>query len=62
MPDNKTNKGSSDRNKVAGNESWEISYMIKKLGVTQPEILKAIKEVGNNRQRVEAYLKSKKNA
>jgi hypothetical protein len=47
----------ADRNMQ--DENWEMRYMINKFGVTQPDVLEAIKEVGKNKQKVEDYLRSK---
>jgi len=57
MPDNKNIRDQNDRSKVAGDEQWEISYMIEKTGASREEIEKAIAAVGNNREKVEEYLK-----
>ena len=60
MPDNKNIRDQNDRNKVAGDEQWEISYMIEKTGASREEIEKAIAAVGNNREKVEDYLKKRR--
>ncbi|AOM80014.1 DUF3606 domain-containing protein [Pedobacter steynii] len=57
MPDNKDKTGGQDRNKVAADQEYEVSYLATKLGVSKAEVLEAIKAVGNDRQKIEAYLK-----
>ncbi|RXK83734.1 DUF3606 domain-containing protein [Filimonas effusa] len=37
-------------------ETWTMRDMIQKFGLTQAEILEAVKEVGTNKARLEAYL------
>jgi len=60
MPDDKKIRDQNDRSKVAGDEQWEISYMIEKTGASREEIEKAIAAVGNNRDKVEDYLKKRR--
>lgn len=57
MSDDKNKQDARDRNQVAGNEDYEIDYLVKKLGVTREQVKEAIKAVGNNREQIEAYLK-----
>ena len=59
MADNKNQRGSQDRNRVAGDEEWEVRYMIQKFNVTKEEVEKAVQAVGNNRDKVEEYLRKK---
>jgi len=60
MPDNKNIRDQNDRSKVAGDEQWEISYMVEKTGASREEVEKAIAAVGNNREKVEAYLNKRR--
>ena len=60
MPDDKNIRDQNDRSKVAGDEQWEISYMVKKTGASREEVEKAIAAVGNNREKVEAYLNKRR--
>ena len=60
MPDDKNIRDQNDRSKVAGDEQWEISYMIEKTGASREEVEKAIAAVGNNREKVEAYLNKRR--
>ena len=60
MPDDKNIRDQNDRSKVAGDEQWEISYMVEKTGASREEVEKAIAAVGNNREKVEAYLNKRR--
>jgi hypothetical protein len=59
--DNKNLKGQQDRSQVAGNEDYEMEYLASQLNVSKDDILKAIKVVGNSREKIEAYFNSNKN-
>jgi hypothetical protein len=60
MPDNKDSRDKRDRNRVAGDENYELSYLQEKLGVSRERIREAIEAVGNNREKIEEYLKKSK--
>jgi hypothetical protein len=60
MPDNKDSRDKRDRNRVAGDENYELSYLQEKLGVSRERIMEAIEAVGNNREKIEEYLKKNK--
>lgn len=57
MADNKDIRDGRDRSRVAGDESYELAYLEEKLGVTREQVRKAIEKVGNDREKVEEYLK-----
>jgi hypothetical protein len=57
--DNKDQRGGRDRDRVAGNEDYEVRYVAEKLGVSQEQVKEAIEKVGNKREDVEQYLKGK---
>lgn len=59
MADDKTKRDGRDSSKVSSGEDYELSYLEEKLGVTRQQVKDAIKEVGNSREKVEAYLKKK---
>ncbi|HEY1009190.1 MAG TPA: DUF3606 domain-containing protein [Daejeonella sp.] len=61
MSDNKDLQGQQDREKVAGNEDYEVRYMAEKLGTSEDMVRLAIKEVGNGRQAIEEFLKTMNN-
>ncbi|MEX6689308.1 DUF3606 domain-containing protein [Danxiaibacter flavus] len=48
-----------DRNRLSGSEDYELQYLEEKLGVSKQQILDAIKQVGNDRAKVEEYLSKK---
>lgn len=54
MEKKKTSRGTSqDRKKVAGGQDYEVQYESKKSGSSTDKVKKAIKSVGNSRQKVE---------
>ena len=57
MPDDKNLRDQRDRNRVAGNEDYEIDYLVEKTGASREQVEQAIKAVGNSREKVEEYLK-----
>jgi hypothetical protein len=60
MSDNKELKGKGDRDRVAGNEDYEVNYMAEKFSTSADMVRLAIKEVGNNREDVEKFLNNMK--
>jgi hypothetical protein len=56
MADNKNLRDGRDRERVAGNEEYEVSYLAQKLNVSAEEVKRAIEQVGNNREKIEEYL------
>ena len=57
MADDKNLRDNRDRERVAGNEEYEVNYLAQKLNVSAEEVRKAIEQVGNNREKVEEYLR-----
>ena len=57
MSDNKQIHDERDRNRVAGNEDYELAYLETKMNVSREQVMMAIKAVGNDREKVEAWLK-----
>ncbi|HUC80687.1 MAG TPA: DUF3606 domain-containing protein [Flavisolibacter sp.] len=57
MADNKNLRDGRDRERVAGNEDYEVQYLSDKLNVSAEEVRKAIEKVGNNRDKLEEYLR-----
>lgn len=57
MSDNKQKTGGQDRGKVAGGQDYEVDYLAEKLGVSREKVKAAIAAVGNDRKKVEAYIK-----
>ena len=62
MADDKKSRDGRDRSRVAGNEDYELRHVAEKLGVSMEEVRKAVEQVGNDRQKVEAYLSGRKNS
>lgn len=56
MADDKTKQDGRDRSQVNPNESYELSYIEEKLGVSREQVRKAVEAVGNSREKVEEYL------
>jgi len=61
MADNKNLRDDRDRSRVAGNEAYELQHIAEKMGVSQEDVRKAIQQVGNSRDKIEEFLKSKEN-
>ena len=60
MADDKNIRDQRDRNRVAADEDYEIDYLVEKTGASREQVREAIKAVGNNREKVEQYLKRRK--
>lgn len=52
MADNKSKRGKPDRNRVAGNEGYEVSYFARKHGITAEQARALIKKHGNDRDKL----------
>ena len=48
-----------NKSKVVPNEDFEIQYMVEKTGASREEVRQARQKVGNDREKVEAYLKGR---
>ena len=57
MADDKNLRDGRDRERVAGSEDYEVNYLAEKLKVSAEEVRRAIKLVGNSREKVEEYLR-----
>ena len=57
MADDRNLKDGRDRSRVSGSEEYELQFLAEKLNVSTDEIRKAIQQVGNNREKIEEYLK-----
>ena len=63
MADDKTKLGSGDRDRVAGEQDYEVEYFARKHGISPDQVHQLIKEVGNDREKLdEAAAKLKANA
>lgn len=56
MSDNLSNRGPADRARINVNESWELAYWCKELGVTPEKLKEAVKAVGVMAVNVRRYL------
>jgi len=46
VPDDQSNRGPSDANRVNVNELWELHYWSKRFGVSPEELKAGVKKVG----------------
>ncbi|BCG96812.1 hypothetical protein MesoLj131a_56760 [Mesorhizobium sp. 131-2-1] len=53
VTDDKTKRDFRDRERVAGDEEYEVGYLASKFGLTIPEVRELIKKHGNNREVLE---------
>jgi hypothetical protein len=60
MADKKDLRDGRDRDSVSGSDDYEVRYFKEKMNVSAEEVRKAIKEVGNNREKLEEYFRSGK--
>ena len=56
MSDDKTRRGSPDRDRINTSEAYELRDWAKKFGVTEDRIKTAVSEVGNSADAVRRYL------
>ena len=57
MSDNLQQRGGQDRRRIDVNESYELRDWSRKFGVSPEELRDAVRAVGNEAEKVEAYLK-----
>lgn len=61
MADDKSKRGAGDRRTVAAGEGYEVNYFARKHGITAQQARDLIKQVGNDREKLnEAAGKLKK--
>jgi hypothetical protein len=60
MSDNKRNIGSPDKGRISLSEDYEVRYWANKFGVSRDQLKKVVRQVGDNPQAVEDYLKGEK--
>jgi hypothetical protein len=58
--DDPNKRGSQDRDRIAVGQEHELRYWSKKFEVSREDLIKAVREVGNNPARVEAYLRDRR--
>ena len=54
MADDKSKRGGADRRTVSGSEGYEVEYFAHKHGINTAEAERLIKEVGNDREALDA--------
>ena len=60
MPDDRNSRGERDQGGVADAEKWDMNDLIEQTGATRKEIAEAIKVVGNDREKVEEYIRNRR--
>lgn len=60
MPDDETQPGKPDRDRVSSKEKYEVDHLAKKVGLPAPLVKKVIEQEGPSRRKVEDYLKRMK--
>ncbi|MGK8894645.1 DUF3606 domain-containing protein [Citrobacter koseri] len=56
MVDNLRRRQPEDKRFINLNESWEVSYWMQTLGVTEAKLRQAVADVGNGSAKVRAHL------
>jgi hypothetical protein len=59
MADKKENRDGRDRSRVSSTEEYELRHVAQKFNVSTDDVRKAIEAVGNEREKIEEYLKGK---
>lgn len=54
MADNRSNRGSRDRDRVAAGQGYELSYFARKHGITRDQARQLIARIGNDRAKLNA--------
>ncbi|RUV41065.1 MAG: DUF3606 domain-containing protein [Mesorhizobium sp.] len=58
MADDKSKTDNRDRNRVSGDEEYEVGYLASKFQLTIPEVRELITKHGNDRETLEREAKS----
>ncbi|TPI58645.1 DUF3606 domain-containing protein [Mesorhizobium sp. B3-1-7] len=58
MADDKTNRDFRDRDRVSGDEDYEVAYFARKFQLTIPEARELIQKHGNDRETLEREAKA----
>ncbi|MBZ9660846.1 DUF3606 domain-containing protein [Mesorhizobium sp. ESP-6-4] len=54
MADDKSKRGATDRRQVSGGEGYEVNYFARKHGISREQAEALIKQVGNDREKLNA--------
>jgi hypothetical protein len=54
MADDPKKRDARDRNRVAGGQGYEVNYFATKHGITREQARQLIKEIGNDRDKLNA--------
>ena len=57
MTDDKSKRDSRDRDRVAGDEEYEVGYFASKFGLSIPQVRELIAKHGNDRETLEREAK-----
>ena len=60
MSDDKKKVGKPDRDRVSGNEPYEVDVLVKKFDLPAPLVKKIIEQEGPMRRNIEQYLEKMK--
>ena len=60
MADDKNKQDGTDRSRVSASDEHELRYVAEKLGVSVERVREAIERVGNDRDKVEEFLRGNK--
>ncbi|MBZ9748290.1 DUF3606 domain-containing protein [Mesorhizobium sp. CO1-1-7] len=58
MADDKSKRDARDRNRVSGEEDYEVAYFARKFQLTMPEVRDLIAKHGNDRETLEREAKA----
>ncbi|MER8979237.1 DUF3606 domain-containing protein [Mesorhizobium sp. M0870] len=58
MPDDKSKRDFRDRDRVSGDEEYEVGYLASKFQLTIPEVRELIEKYGNDRETLEREAKA----
>jgi hypothetical protein len=54
MADNPSKRGAADKRQVAAGQGYEVTYFARKHGITKEQATKLIKDIGNDREKLNA--------
>lgn len=60
MTDDKSKRGGIDRKRVAAGEGYEVRYFARKHGLSRDEARELIKQIGNDREKLNAAAEKRK--